>query len=87
MLKPTPHFSYEKSPLNLAGCIIDIIRKSKVISFSDLLEKLVTTYKFDKDLNEVNSHILPAIDLLFILGSIEYYSQNDSFVFVENRCR
>ena len=83
MLKPTPHFSYEQSPLNLAGFIVEIVRKSKVISFSDLLDKLVATQKFNKNLNEVNSYVLPAIDLLYLLGTIEYYSQNDSFVFVE----
>ncbi|MDP3114007.1 MAG: hypothetical protein Q8M98_04435 [Candidatus Cloacimonadaceae bacterium] len=87
MIKPSRHFAYNKSALYLSGCALDIIRKHKVIGFSELVIKMEDRYRIPKGINEVNSNLLPALDLLYMLGAIEYFSQNDSFVYLDDKCR
>lgn len=87
MIKPGKHFSYNRSALYLSGCLLDIIRKERVISFSNLVKKLSDKESISQQINEANSNLLPAIDILYLLGAIEYYTQNDSFVYLDSKCR
>lgn len=72
-LKPNKHFSIQKSVLARTSSIIQILLSDRYIKFPELYHRFISKCT-DAD---YKSFIL-ALDLLFVLGKIEYFKDNDT---------
>lgn len=81
-IKPNKHFDIKKSVLYRTTFIIDILKNSELIKFQELYYKLQI-----KDSSiDFKSYIL-SLNLLFCLGKIEYYGENDTIGLICNETK
>jgi len=73
MLRPSKHAHPDKTVIAVATLILRRIRGRRLEGFDDLRRYLAGTRQ------GVTSLILPALDLLFLLGLIEYRPKTDAF--------
>lgn len=76
MISPSKHSDPDRTSIYLASRILRHIRSTRLLTYDDSIEfarKQVTGAEF---------LILPALDLLFLLGLIEYRRKTDSFEYV-----
>jgi hypothetical protein len=73
MLRPTKHSHPDRTPIGIAYVLLAYLRKWRVAEFSQL-RKLVKNSSKGSDVL-----LLPALNLLFLLGVIEYRPKIDSF--------
>lgn len=65
------------SLLGVSAVILDRIRKRRIVPYEELRAFGVTKRK------EVDELYVPALNLLFLLGRIDYHQGNDSIEYVE----
>ncbi len=73
MLKPDKHTNPVLSVVNVAGLIIDQIKTNEIVSYDDLLNKLVNLTS-----ESVKDVFLYAISFLYLLDKIEYIADLDA---------
>lgn len=76
MLKPTKFSHPDKTVIAVAVFVLNILSTERVIKYDDLFDRLK---KADQD---IASLFLPAVNLLYILGVIEYRKKTDSFEYI-----
>ncbi len=76
MLRPTKHAHPDKTVIAVATFMLAALRDNRAFRFDDLLALL-------KDSREgTESLFLPALNLLYLFGLVEYRSKTDSFEYV-----
>lgn len=78
-IRPNKHSNPDLTVVSAAVIILDKLIKSRTESF-DSIERYML-----KKIPEGRHLLMPALDLLYLLGTIEYRSKTDSFEFVRNR--
>lgn len=78
MLRPNKHSKVDQTIFALSYFILKEVKDKKII----FLNKLLKTMKTKVDGAEVL--FIPALDLLFLLGLIEYHVKNDSIEYTGN---
>lgn len=73
MLRPTKHSHPDKTVVNVATLILAHMRKNRLEEY-EKLRRLVR-----KAVSGGEILFLPAINLLFLLGAVEYHRKNDVF--------
>ncbi len=73
MLRPNKHMNPDRSVLTLAAVLLAHLREQRVESYDGLVE--VARRGFDG----ADSVFIPAISLLFVLGTVTYHRKSDSF--------
>jgi len=76
MIRPNKHAHPDKTLVSAATVVLKRIRMRRSESFDDL-RKVLTKHE-----PAAASLFLPAVNLLFILGLIEYRKKNDTFEYV-----
>lgn len=76
MLKPTKFSHPDKTVIAVAAIILGELSKKRVMKYDELFRQL------KKACEGVESLFLPAINLLYLLGAIEYRKKIDSFEYV-----
>lgn len=76
MLRPTKYSHPDKTVINIAFIILKQLKIKRIENFSTLYHYVKNTVQGGETL------FLPALDLLFILGLIEYRPKTDSFEYL-----
>lgn len=79
MIKPTKHSHPDKTIIYVSFIMLKELRKKRVISYSDLFQLIkdkVTSGEF---------LFMPTLNLLFLLGLIEYKAKTDSIEYIEKK--
>lgn len=76
MLKPTKHTDPNRSLLVITAVMLDRLRRRRLIPFDDLRDDLRAKH------TGVDRLFVPALNLLHMLGLIQYHMKIDSFEYV-----
>jgi len=76
MIRPSKHADPDKTVVSSSTVLLKRLKKRRSASFDDLRQ-----FHSRKD-KAVDSLFLPALNLLFLLGLVEYRRQNDTFEYV-----
>jgi len=76
MIRPSKHSHPDKTLVSSSTILLKRLKKRRSASFDELRE-----YHSKND-SDVDSLFLTAINLLFLLGLVEYRPQNDTFEYV-----
>jgi hypothetical protein len=81
MIEPTKHLDLDLSVFRISALILKELMRKRIVKYNELKEKLVKRTSVD-----VTLMMLPALNLLFLLGRVEYHAKTDSFeyIFVRN---
>lgn len=77
MIKPTKHSHPDKTVVYASFIMLKELRKKRIVSYSDLYQMIK---------NKVTSGeflFMPSLNLLFLLGLIEYRVKTDSIEYIE----
>lgn len=77
MIKPTKHSHPDKTVVYASFIMLKELRKKRIVSYSDLYQMIK---------NKVTSGeflFMPSLNLLFLLGLIEYRLKTDSIEYIE----
>lgn len=73
MLKPTKFTNPDTATLNISAKVLKYLAKDNCIRYDDLLRKITALYG-----NKVQDVFSSALNLLFLLGKVEYLLEIDS---------
>ena len=76
MIRPNKHSHPDKTLVSASTVLLRRLRKKRSESFDDLRQWLV------KKESDAVGLFLPAVNLLFMLGLIEYRKKNDTFEYI-----
>ncbi len=77
MLTPRKHLDLDTSVLRVSGLLLrEMQKKRSVVDFEMLRALVIRRVGTDGDLT-----FLPALDLLYLLGKVEYHLKNDTIEF------
>jgi len=76
MIRPNKHSHPDKTLVSASTVLIRRLRKKRTESFDELRQCLV------KNEPDAASLFLPAMNLLFMLGLVEYRKKNDTFEYI-----
>ena len=76
MIRPNKHAHPDKTLIAATMCLLKTLKRKRSIAFDDLKNTLL---KYDGDLDSL---FLPSINLLYMLGLLEYRKKNDTFEYV-----
>lgn len=76
MIRPNKHAHPDKTLVCASAVLLKRLRSKRTETFDDLRACLI---KYESDAAAL---FLPAVNLLFLLGLIEYRKQNDTFEYV-----
>ena len=76
MLRPNKHANPDQTVIGVATIVLKQLKSNKVESFSKIEDNIEQHVPGGKYL------MIPALDLLYMLGIIEYHQKNDVFEFV-----
>lgn len=79
MLQPTKHSHPDKTVVYLSIQLLKHIKKQRIDSYDNIL-----SYG-KKNVDGARFLFSPAVNLLFLLGLIDYHAKNDSFEYVGPR--
>ena len=79
MLTPQKHLNLDVSVLRISALSLKEIRKRRTIEFNTLHTRICRRTGADGSLL-----FLPALNLLFLLGKIDYHIKNDSIEYIED---
>ena len=77
MIRPTKHMNLDLCVLNIAAGIIETLQASHVMRYDEVLARLQASLS---DL--VRFDFIPAVDLLYSLGIIDYSAETDSILLI-----
>jgi len=78
MLKPNKHMNLDKSIINITALMLVLLKKQKIIEYSELLEKTQSVLGED-----IRYNFLQSLNLLYLLGKINYYPESDLFELID----
>ena len=78
MLKPTKHSDPDKTVLAVGVLVLDRLTKSRIESFENLRDFI------SRKVDGGEFLFLPALNLLYLLGTIEYHAKTDSFEYLSS---
>ncbi|ESQ17178.1 MAG TPA: hypothetical protein DDY14_12965 [Chromatiaceae bacterium] len=76
MLSPSKHAHPDKTVVAVATILLERLRQRRTQGFDDLRRHLASTG------NGGDTLYLPALDLLFLLGLVEYHPKTDAFEYL-----
>ena len=76
MLKPTKFSHPDRTVLVVSATILDKIYRKRLIKFDDLYALI------GKQKQGIEALFLPSINLLYLLGLVEYRKKTDSFEYI-----
>lgn len=79
MIRPTKHSHPDQTVVHVATLLLGELISSRSKSFDSLRDNVKKKVKGGATL------FLPALNLLFLLGLVEYRSKTDSFEYMENQ--
>jgi len=79
LIRPSKHSHPDKTTLATSVVLLKQLRRFRVRSFEDLRSDVTTNFPGNEPL------FLPAVNLLYILGLIDYRSKTDSFEYLRRR--
>lgn len=79
LLRPSKHSNPDQTVMNAAFLLLGLLKKSRIEAYDELLGRL------RRRLPGADYLFMPAVDLLYLLGLVEYRSKGDSFEYVGNR--
>lgn len=79
MLRPSKHDHPDRTVIGVSLVILKKMEADSVVGYDALLDYV------EKRVDGGRFLLLPALDLLFVLGVLEYYPQNDIFELVSTR--
>jgi len=75
MLKPSKFSHPDKTLIHTSHVLLKYLKRVRIETFDKLRSVLE---KADRDLDSL---FIPALELLFLLGIVDYSSKNDSFIY------
>jgi hypothetical protein len=75
MIRASKYMDLDKCVLNVAACIISLLKIDPEISLSDLDETIQTRLGEDARFN-----FFPAINFLYLLGKLDYSETSDKII-------
>ena len=82
MLKPNKYTSLQISLLGISGQIIKYIKNKRIIKYYSLIKYLTAKTKNKREINRIKNVCGNSLNLLFLLGLIEYHIETDSFEYI-----
>lgn len=79
MLRPSKHAHPDKTVIGIAIVVLKRMEVSHVVGYDELLDYV------ERRVDGGRYLYLPALNLLFLLGAIEYHRKNDAFELVGMR--
>ena len=76
MIRPNKHSHPDKTLVSASTVLLRRLRKKRSESFDELRQCLI------KQESDAAGLFLPAVNLLFMLGLIEYRKKNDTFEYI-----
>jgi len=76
MIRPNKHSHPDKTLVSASTVLLKRLRKNRSESFDELRQHLV------KRESDAAGLFLPAVNLLFMLGLVEYRKKNDTFEYI-----
>ncbi len=76
MIRPNKHSHPDKTLVSASTVLLRRLRKKRSESFDELRQCLI------KKESDAAGLFLPAVNLLFMLGLIEYRKKNDTFEYI-----
>ena len=77
MIRPTKHMDLKTSVLNIAAEILAELQRFHIISLEELDELIQSRINESARIN-----FIPALSLLYLIGSIDYDSDADVVIFI-----
>ena len=68
----------DNSIINITALMLVLLKKQKIIEYSELLEKTQSVLGED-----IKYNFLQSLNLLYLLGKINYYPESDLFELIE----
>lgn len=75
MLIPSKNYHPDDTVLAAATCLLLVLRAYRILQYEELRSRLLTR-------NDSDYLFTPAIDLLYLLGLVEYHPNTDAFEYV-----
>jgi hypothetical protein len=72
VIRPEKHLDLRTCVIQIAAVILEDLCERRVVRFVELQQRVQTRLGNDADV-----HFLPALDLLFLLGRVEYLPHRD----------
>ncbi len=76
MLRPTKHMNPDRSVLALSALLLARLKKSRIASYSSLVEYAIKRSK------DGDTLFASALSLMYVLGLVEYRPRTDSFEYM-----
>ena len=78
MLKPNKHLDLDRSLLRVSAIILGELRRRRMMRFETV--RALTRRRVGDDADVI---LLPALELLYLVGRLEYHLKTDSFEYIE----
>lgn len=78
MIKPTKHLDLSYSVVKILSEMIKIMKKNSVLTYDELLEKII--FKIGED---AKYNFISALNILYIFDKIKYFPKSDSFEYIK----
>lgn len=77
MIRPAKHLNLNTCVLRVASRLLALLQRERICSFNNLRKSV-------SDLGEDTEVVfLPTINLLYLLGRVDYHPQTDSFEYIQ----
>ncbi len=76
MLRPSKHSHPDLTVMNMSYVVLARLKKARIADYSDLFRFVIKSYPNGEAL------FLPSLNLLFLLGLIQYHPKGDRFEYV-----
>jgi len=77
MIKPAKHLNLQVCVVRIAAIILAHLKRRRVENCATLLQKVI-----DRAGPDAQVWFLPALDLVYLLGRLEYHPKTDAFEYV-----
>jgi hypothetical protein len=77
MIKPAKHLNLDVCVVRIAAIILSHLQRHRVENCTKLLAKVRETAGTDAEV-----WFLPALDLVYLLGRLQYQAKNDTFEYI-----
>ena len=82
MLKPQKYTNLRIPLLGISGEIIKYLRKKRLVKYYSLIKYLTSKAINNREASTIKSVCGNSLNLLFLLGLIEYHIETDSFEYI-----
>ncbi len=76
MIRPTKHMDLNICTLSIAASILSVLQQNNAIPLEELDETIQTRVG-----SKAQANFIPALNLLYLLGKVEYDDENDAIVY------